>query len=59
MEANLFKILDNLEKLNERINILEKENKEIKDLLKDVMRLYDIKSVNFILNVVGKNRSRI
>ena len=54
MEANLFKIFDNFKKLNRRIDILEKENKEIKDLLNNVMRLYDVKTINFILSVMGK-----
>ena len=54
MEANLFKIFDNFKILNRRIDILEKENKEIKDLLNNVMRLYDVKTINFILSVMGK-----
>ena len=47
-----------LEELYQKINKLEKENKEIKDELKNAMKLYDYKSVKFILSIVKTNISR-
>ena len=49
----------NLEELSKRVSELEKENQEIKEILKNVLKHGDSKTVKFILSIVRTNSSRM
>ena len=50
--------LNNENQVNKRISQLEKEVKEIKEILKNVMKLYDARSVKFINSVINTTVSK-
>ena len=53
-----FNIMD-LTQLNKKISELEKENKEIKEILKNVLKHGDYNTVKFILSIVKSNISKM
>ena len=48
-----------LTQINKRISELEKENKEIKEILKNVLKHGDYNTVKFILSIVKSNISKM
>lgn len=58
MESDKNKLSD-LDELNKRVYNLEKENMELKKMFKDVLKHGDYQTVQFILNIVKSNTSRM
>ena len=51
--------LSDLDELNKRVSNLEKENMELKKMFKDVLKHGDYQTVQFILNIIKSNTSRM